>query len=228
MSHTYLVKKGDTLRKIANEFYSDSGLYKKLADYNGIMNPQLIQIGQVIEVPSKKELLGKTIEFSGAELAPPNGREQIIETFGDINKYILDDGTLNPLWESDQLARAPLPFSIPLSWDKSKLVSKIYCHKKLIRIFPDLFGEIEKKGLKKEVRTFGGCFNFRSKRTIGKLSTHSWGIAVDLNPETNPMGKPGDIHEGVVEIFRQFGFKWGGDWTGKGKDPMHFQFCTGY
>jgi hypothetical protein len=98
----------------------------------------------------------------------------------------------------------------------------------LVEIFPEVFAKIEKKGLKSKIRTFGGCYNYRPKRTSGKLSTHSWGIGIDLNPETNAQGKPGDMHPGVVEIFREFGFKWGGDWSGKSKDPMHFQFCTGY
>lgn len=228
MGKSYQIKKGDTLRKIAKEFYADSVLNKKLADYNGILNPDSILIGQTIEIPSKKELLGIAEPPKNTNLVPPNGLEEIKAIFGDIASYIRNDGTLDPGWEADQLSRTPLPFSIPLSWDSSKLVSQLYCHKKLIDVFPSVFSAIESEGLKKEVKTYGGCFNFRSKRTSGKFSTHSWGIAIDLNPATNPMGSSGDIHPAIVEIFRSFGFKWGGDWTGKGKDPMHFQFCTGY
>jgi hypothetical protein len=33
---------------------------------------------------------------------------------------------------------------------------------------------------------------------------------------------------GVVAAFKRSGFTWGGDWSGAGKDPMHFQYCTGY
>jgi len=76
--------------------------------------------------------------------------------------------------------------------------------------------------------TYGGCFNFRAKRSSSKLSTHSWGIALDLNPETNGMGREGDMAPGIVEVFESFGFTWGGRWSGAGKDPMHFQFCSGY
>jgi hypothetical protein len=73
-----------------------------------------------------------------------------------------------------------------------------------------------------------GCFAVRRKRTESKLSTHSWGIAIDLNPETDPMGSSGEIAPGVVGAFRSFVFKCGGDRPGKGKDPMNSQYCTGY
>ncbi len=57
--------------------------------------------------------------------------------------------------------------------------------------------------------------------------THSSGIAIDLNPETNRTGTPGDMDPQIVAVFKQHGFKWGGDWLGR-KDPMHFQYCSGY
>jgi hypothetical protein len=207
-----------------------------LADYNGILNPDLIVIGQNIELPSKGELLGEVIEppapdgstDNNISLATPNGLEEILATFGNIYPFITEDGRLDPHWGSNHLGRVPLPFPIPLSWNPSHSITKLYCHKKLIEIFSEVFLRIEKKGLKNKIRTFGGCYNYRPKRTSGKLSTHSWGIGIDLNPETNPQGKPGDMHPGVVEIFQEFGFKWGGDWSGKSKDPMHFQFSTGY
>jgi hypothetical protein len=107
-------------------------------------------------------------------------------------------------------------------------VTKIYCHNKLVDIISDTFTAIKDEGLADRIKTYGGCFNFRLKRKGGKLSTHSWGIAVDLNVETNQMGSAGDMDSSVVSVFRRFGFKWGGDWSGMSKDPMHFQFCTGY
>jgi len=136
----------------------------------------LIQTGQTIEVPSKKELLGIAEPPSNSLLVPPNGLAEIRTTFGDIINYLREDGTLDPAWERNELARAPLPFPIPLSWDRTKLVTTLYCHKKLTEVFPAVFSAIDKEGLRKEVKTYGGCFNFRSKRTSGKFSTHSWGI----------------------------------------------------
>jgi hypothetical protein len=80
-----------------------------------------------------------------------------------------------------------------------------------------------------EDHQFGGCFSFRPQRTGTKLSTHAWGIALDLNPESNAQGTAGNMDARVVAIFKQAGFTWGGDWHGRVRDPIrHFQFCTGY
>ncbi len=226
----YKIRAGDTLRKLAQRFYDDPTLSAKLADYNGLLNPNKILIGQTIEIPARRELdhvaAEPTEETHG--LVPPIGLQGILDTFGNIYDYLKDDGTLDPRWEAEQLTRVPLPFAIPLSWDRSKLVQNLYCHVKWTELISDVFAALEREGLKREIKTFGGCFNFRSKRTSGKLSTHSWGIAIDLNPETNQQGSPGNMDPGVVEVFQRFGFAWGGGWPGKSKDPMHFQFCKGY
>lgn len=44
----YTVQKGDTLSKIANKYGTT---YQKLASYNGIVNPNVISVGQKIKIP---------------------------------------------------------------------------------------------------------------------------------------------------------------------------------
>lgn len=161
-------------------------------------------------------------------LVPPHGLDELCATFGDIFGYIATDHTLDPLWQTEFLARIALPFPMTLSWDRSQTVSAIICHKLLANVFTSVFGRIQSGGLQRKVNTFGGCFSFRPQRTGTKLSTHSWGIAIDLNPEKNAQGTAGDMDAELIAIFRHEGFKWGGDWQGKSRDPMHFQFCTGY
>jgi len=68
------------------------------------------------------------------------------------------------------------------------------------------------------------AFNLRAKRDGGGLSLHSWGIALDINPERNPQGGDSDIPPAVIDIFKKHGFFWGGDWTGQDRDPMHFEW----
>lgn len=79
-----------------------------------------------------------------------------------------------------------------------------------------------------------GCFAPRLKRVNGDLSTHSWGIAVDLNADTNPLQpppKPGasvvrDIPDAWIAEFEKRGFTWGGRFPKP--DPMHLQYVRGY
>ena len=83
------------------------------------------------------------------------------------------------------------------------------------------------------------AFNFRTIAGTAKLSQHSWGRALDLNPRQNPWirGKrvdpknasydpqsPGTFHDDhpVVVRFRSFGWEWGGNWS-PARDYHHFQ-----
>lgn len=158
----------------------------------------------------------------------PNGINEIINAYGNVAEYIRTDGTLDPEWERRYIASVPIPISLPLAWDKRVRVSSIRVNKALVDTVRSTFDAIVDRGLDPQLRTYGGAYTFRAKRGIAKYSTHSWGIAIDLNPETNQMGARGDMSIDVVNVFREFGWKWGGDWRGANCDPMHFQFCTGY
>ncbi|ADG97148.1 Curculin domain protein (mannose-binding) lectin [Segniliparus rotundus DSM 44985] len=49
---TYVVAGGDTLSAIAQKFYGDANLYPKIAEANGIANPDLINVGQELTIPA--------------------------------------------------------------------------------------------------------------------------------------------------------------------------------
>ncbi|HND77247.1 MAG TPA: M15 family metallopeptidase [bacterium] len=158
----------------------------------------------------------------------PNGYAEIVKQFGDIRKYILSNGTLSSQFEMKYMGNAVLPYPLKLAWMPEKTIKRMYCHRDMIPVFQKVFNDIYQAGLAPKAELFGGCFNFRLKRTTNKLSTHSWGIAIDLNPATNALGTKGNMNPSIVKIFKNNGFIWGGDWADLNCDPMHFQFCDGY
>ena len=78
-------------------------------------------------------------------------------------------------------------------------------------------------------------FNWRLVSGSYEVSDHAFGTAIDINPRLNPWVKKGTANKGynprkagtlhansaVVKIFKQEGWKWGGDWK-KSKDWQHF------
>ena len=92
------------------------------------------------------------------------------------------------------------------------------------------------------------AFNYRMISGTNKLSNHSYGMAIDINPLYNPYvrtAKDGTIlcsPENAIEyadrekefsykinhddlcykVFKKYGFDWGGDWNSK-KDYQHFE-----
>jgi|SRR5262245_6654125 len=78
---------------------------------------------------------------------------------------------------------------------------------------------IERFGLDR----YGGAFNYRNIRGSSHLSNHAYACAIDLDPDHNPLGaKHGCMPADVVAIFKEEGWRWGGDYRGR-KDWMHFE-----
>lgn len=91
-----------------------------------------------------------------------------------------------------QLVDVALPYPHKLSWDPAKTVQTIKAHSKvkdsLQRVLTKVlnhYGLAEIKRLRLDV--WGGCYNLRPKRGGTSLSTHSWGIAMDYDPDRNPL-----------------------------------------
>jgi hypothetical protein len=70
----------------------------------------------------------------------------------------------------------------------------------------------------------GGVYVDRPVTGGKRKSMHAYGAAIDLGVERNQLYTKGDMPKAVVNIFKDEGARWGGDYTGR-KDPMHFEFC---
>jgi len=86
------------------------------------------------------------------------------------------------------------------------------------------------------------AFNHRFIAGTDRLSNHSYGRALDINPMQNPYtqrdgavvpsgaaydpSKPGTVTPEIAAIFKARGWQWGGDWEGR-KDWQHFEKSNG-
>lgn len=74
----------------------------------------------------------------------------------------------------------------------------------------------------------GWCWGYACRRIRGSRSwsNHAWGLAIDINAPDNPMGpRNGKIrqHPKVIALWKEYGFRWGGDYSGRA-DDMHMEF----
>jgi len=138
-----------------------------------------------------------------------------------------------PNEEGTYLVTIDLPYPMRLAWDKKVKVKKMRCHKLVAQDFLNVFNELlDTYGYEKIVELgidlFGGCFNFRAMRGGSDWSTHSWGIAIDLDPERNKLKETDRTarfarpeYKEMIDIFYKHGFISLG--VEKNYDWMHFQ-----
>ncbi len=127
-----------------------------------------------------------------------------------------------------------LPYPMRLAWNTSKTITKITCHKKvhdsLEKILSEIFALYSKDldAVKKaRMDLFGGCLNVRKIRGGKSWSIHSWGVAIDLDPENNTISMHRDqatMPKEVIELF--LNEKWISMGQSKNYDFMHFQAAS--
>ncbi|WAJ26833.1 peptidoglycan-binding protein [Antarcticirhabdus aurantiaca] len=93
-----------------------------------------------------------------------------------------------PVGESQ--VRVTLPFEMKLAWDKATRVRAMTLHSKVADSAERAFARIaatysEKERAELGIDLFGGSLNVRRMRGGSAYSMHSWGIAIDFDPERN-------------------------------------------
>lgn len=93
---------------------------------------------------------------------------------------------------------------------------------------------LKRPHLRQYLFPLGGTFIWRDIAGTSRLSPHSWGIAVDLNPRQGSYWRNIKISGiqveklrnryplEIVELFEKHGFIWGGKWSHF--DLMHFEY----
>ena len=145
-----------------------------------------------------------------------------------LKKY----GAPNPTG-AGYLVTIDLPYPMYLNWSTSTYVNKMSCHKlvadKFKLIFKDILDHYGIERIKElQLNDFGGCFNYRKMRGGAELSKHSWGVAIDLDPDRNLLKETKKTarfarpeYKPMIDIFYKHGFISLG--REKNYDWMHFE-----
>lgn len=121
-----------------------------------------------------------------------------------------------------------------------KTTGKLTVHKDLAKDVQSVFKQAQDGGFK-IYQASAYCFRYMNNGTTGKLSHHSYGIAIDINVEENYSHRGSTVYagsfwnpaksefsiprNGVLEnAFKAVGWKWGGNWPGNYQDYMHFSY----
>lgn len=148
------------------------------------------------------------------------------------NQAQLQYGTANRNG-SPYLVNIKLPFPLKDVYSKKQLTS-IACHRDVAQSLTNIFKDIlAHYGLAKiqelGIDRYGGCFNYRANSNNSSvLSLHSWGIAIDLDPERNKNHETSKTarfarpeYKPMIDTFYKHG------WESLGRernyDWMHFQ-----
>ena len=139
------------------------------------------------------------------------------QQFGAFSYRYFPDGTIQPdaAWVRANIKTETLP-----------IMGRVTCHRLMLPQLRGALQDVVDAGLASTLTTYDGCYvpRFIERNPENSISLHTWGIAIDMDAATNYRGIKGTMHPEVVNIFKRWGFRWGGDW--KFTDPMHFELAA--
>ncbi|KQZ27025.1 M15 family metallopeptidase [Duganella sp. Root1480D1] len=189
--------------------------------WSGGVEPVLPDLPALGPLPVKRRSNGTILPLLGQDLRTVFGMFDAKEL---ANGYI----SIDPAWVKQNIASFQHPVLQGIG------VKSVELHQHAIPYFEAVFNEIAADpALQNCIRTCAGTF---VPRHVGfnpskDYSSHSWGIAIDLNSQWNsyhkppaPQGAIGSVRE-LVPVFAKHGFAWGGHFSGTSIDGMHFELA---
>ncbi len=136
------------------------------------------------------------------------------KAFGAFSYTYFPDGTIAPDadWVRNNIVTTTMP-----------IFGRVTCHRLMVPQLRGALQDVVDAGLAGSLHTYDGCYvpRFIERNPMHAISLHTWGIAIDMDAATNYRGIKGTMDPAVVQIFKKWGFRWGGDWSYS--DPMHFE-----
>lgn len=171
---------GDKTRAALRAFQSRQGL-----NPTGVADEPTIA---TLRRPSSGVAAEVAAALPDRDTGPAKGAHQPSSTIwprqADVSKFFGPVGTSQVTVE--------IPFDMFLAWDKSTRIRRITLHSKVAASARTVFDKIagiysEKERSTLGIDLFGGSLNVRKMRGGSSYSMHSWGIAIDFDPERNQL-----------------------------------------
>lgn len=207
---------------VVNEKWGEDLEDVGLVPDNGLLISTGTRAPQAVRKPIE-QLIGRQasiqmLDVVAREGLDPNAVQVAIPTGGSVAtavgtyRYRVDGGkvTPDPAWVAANIVTDTVP-----------LLGTVRCHKVMMPQLKAALAEVVSRGLGKHVYQTAGCYYPRFIANTTRLSNHAFGMAIDINSLQNQRGTRGQMHPQVVQIFKEWGFAWGGDW--RWTDPMHFE-----
>ena len=158
---------------------------------------------------------GRTLylRMGDAVLAPSLIKLRFGEWSGRPDPSELGSIEIDPAWVERRIETVTVP-----------ILGEVTCHRKFVPQLQGAMRELEQEGLAATIHSFAGCFSARFvlSSPSASISHHSWGIAIDVNADTNRFARPPAQDARLVALMQRWGFTWGGDWIVP--DGMHFEY----
>ena len=131
-------------------------------------------------------------------------------------------------------SKCNLLFPMKLAWDKGSKLTSFSCHEKIAdsmeRVWQNVFDHYGYEKIKElGLDLFGGCLNVRKMRGGSSWSVHSWGIAIDIDPDRNALKtswKNSQMSKPEYKKYHEFFYNEGAINLGieRDYDSMHTQY----
>lgn len=158
--------------------------------------------------------------FTRAEIERRFGRFRWQE---DAGGRIIPDAD----WSRSNIVVVTAPWPLPVAGGRT--ARTVRCHRLVAESLTKALIELQEMELEHLIKTFDGCYVPRHVMWRGDkpLSTHSWGIALDLNAAWFPYGRRVTQDARLVRCFARHGFACGQPGGGLWQttlDAMHFEY----
>jgi hypothetical protein len=138
------------------------------------------------------------------------------QRFGEFRTRSLARPLPDPRWVKANIASASVP-----------VLGAVRCHRLVLPALAAAMTELRNARLDRlidvaDTRRGGACFSATVRQGDIVPSRHLWGIAIELNPSSNPVGQAPTLDRRIVRVMARHGFAWGGTWLHP--DGSHFEW----